>query len=755
MATLTGSTIASSYDQLLALPSGGGDGTTLVALTDGDGEYTFALQVSTAGIKSTGTLNVAGITTATGGVVGDVTGDLTGNVTASSVLANGVTATTQSAGDDSTKVATTAYVDAQVETSDTLAEVLANGNTTGSTNIIVSASQSITTDTISETTSDAGVTIESVLVKDNSVTATTFTGALTGNASTVTTNANLTGEVTSSGNAATIANDVVDEANLKVDNSPTNDYVLTAKSSASGGLTWSSVGTGTVTSVSGAGTVNGLTLTGTVTSSGSLTLGGTLASVANSALTNSAVTVGTTAISLGASSTTLAGLTSVTSTAFAGALTGNVTGDVSGSSGSCTGNAATVTTNANLTGDVTSSGNATTIATDAVDIAMLSATGTASASTFLRGDNAWATPAGGSPSGTAGAIQFSDGSAFDSDVSDLFWDNSNKRLGVGTNAPSSRGQLHVHNATDNTRAAIQLTSNETGLGASDGFYIVVSPYGEDDLSCGLVNTEAAPMYFDTSNARQMTLTKDGDLAIGADHMTPYRKLDVQYSDSDTDVTSGPGATDGRGLMIRNTDGTDNTYAQLDLSTGSAGDARIAAIDGGSNYTDLAFVTDAGGSGFTEKFRITSRGEIKNHGVVTTAGYIGGTMSVTTKTTNEASSDITENGQDQLYIVNIPTLNQNYTVNIPGAATVPAGRKLIICPIDVQYMTNGDYFYVTAASGTIITQYDILAGNTSTDTVYAASDNVGGEGFQSITLISDGAANWISPDVSYTDYYTAD
>ena len=34
---------------------------------------------------------------------------------------------------------------------------------------------------------------------------------------------------------------------------------------------------GTVTSVSGAGSVNGLTLTGTVTTSGDLTLGGTLA----------------------------------------------------------------------------------------------------------------------------------------------------------------------------------------------------------------------------------------------------------------------------------------------------------------------------------------------------------------------------------------------------------------------------------------------------------------------------------------------
>ncbi len=54
------------------------------------------------------------------------------------------------------------------------------------------------------------------------------------------TNATHTGEVTGA-TALTIANDVVDEANLKVDNSPTNDYVLTAKSSAAGGLTWKAV----------------------------------------------------------------------------------------------------------------------------------------------------------------------------------------------------------------------------------------------------------------------------------------------------------------------------------------------------------------------------------------------------------------------------------------------------------------------------------------------------------------------------------
>ena len=72
----------------------------------------------------------------TGDITGDVTGDITGNVTATSVLADGVTATTQSADDNSTKVATTAYVDA-LEVSSTLSEILDNGNTSGANDIIM------------------------------------------------------------------------------------------------------------------------------------------------------------------------------------------------------------------------------------------------------------------------------------------------------------------------------------------------------------------------------------------------------------------------------------------------------------------------------------------------------------------------------------------------------------------------------------------------------------------------------------------
>ena len=67
--------------------------------------------------------------------------------------------------------------------------------------------------------------------------------------------------------------------------------------------------------------------------------GASLTSIPNSALTNSSITVGSTAISLGGSATTIAGLTSVTSTTFVGALTGNA-------SSATTATTATTATNA-------------------------------------------------------------------------------------------------------------------------------------------------------------------------------------------------------------------------------------------------------------------------------------------------------------------------------------------------------------------------------------------------------------------------
>ena len=58
--------------------------------------------------------------------------------------ASSIVATTPTAGDDSLKIATTAFVKTAVEASDTLAEILAIGNVTGGTDIAVSAGDDIT-----------------------------------------------------------------------------------------------------------------------------------------------------------------------------------------------------------------------------------------------------------------------------------------------------------------------------------------------------------------------------------------------------------------------------------------------------------------------------------------------------------------------------------------------------------------------------------------------------------------------------------
>jgi len=150
----------------------------------------------------------------------------------------------------------------------------------------------------------------------------------------------LTGDVTGSGSgsfATTLANSGVSSGTYG-----SSTAIPTFTVDTKGRLTTA----GSASIIADAGTLSGTALASNVVTS-SLTSVGTITSgvwsgtaIANNKLANSALTIGSTNVALGATTTALAGLSTVTATNFTGALTGNVTGDVTGN---LTGNAATAT----------------------------------------------------------------------------------------------------------------------------------------------------------------------------------------------------------------------------------------------------------------------------------------------------------------------------------------------------------------------------------------------------------------------------
>ncbi len=152
--------------------------------------------------------------------------------------------------------------------------------------------------------------------------------------------------------------------------------------------------------------------TGILSATGFAGSGAALTDIPNSALTNSSVTIGTTAINLGSSSTTLGGLTSVTSTSFIGALTGNAT------------TATTATTATNIAGGL---GGSIPYQTAANTTALL-ANGTAGqVLTSAGGTNAptWTTVGGG----TVTTFGFTDANGFSGTVTNA---TSTPNLSLGT-----------------------------------------------------------------------------------------------------------------------------------------------------------------------------------------------------------------------------------------------------------------------------------------------------------------------------------
>ena len=153
------------------------------------------------------------------------------------------------------------------------------------------------------------------------------------------THPNHTGEVTSTADGATvIADDVVDEANLKISNAGSDGNFLSKQSGDTGGLTWAAIPTLNQDTTGNADTA---TLAMGINVSANNTSDETVYPIFVDGATGAQGAESDTGLTYNPSSGMLT-TTGVTAT-FTGDITGNVTGNTSGSSGSCTGNAATAT----------------------------------------------------------------------------------------------------------------------------------------------------------------------------------------------------------------------------------------------------------------------------------------------------------------------------------------------------------------------------------------------------------------------------
>ena len=152
-----------------------------------------------------------------------------------------------------------------------------------------------------------------------------------------------------------------------------------------------------------------------------------------------------------------------------------LTGDLPAIDGSNLTGVASSYTHPNHSGDVVSSGDgALTIQTDAVDIAMLSASGTASSTTFLRGDNSWVTPTDTDTNTTYSSSDFS--------LSGLSGTTISSSDPTATSNPSAVGHLWLNSSSGESFVCTDATSNSNDwYNIGEGSGGVVGTYNVDFL----------------------------------------------------------------------------------------------------------------------------------------------------------------------------------------------------------------------------------------------------------------------------------
>lgn len=220
-----------------------------------------------------------------------------------------------------------------------------------------------------------------------------------------------------------------------------------------------------------------------------------------------------------------------------------------------------------------------------------------------------------SAASSTGAVQFNANGNFGGDTNTFFWDNANKRLGIGTNAPG--GGLHV---VANTGSAIIASATHSSYGlavtpngtAFSGIYLSSSGDGQNFLrdrigNIGVMLNSNGSSYFSGGNVGIATSTPAHTLEVsGVAAVT--RELRVGYGSPAIDMTSSGGISLRMGRFTGVPTNATDAFIGVAESTfpGPAGDLVLIPRSTATS-NNIRFYTGSGTP--AEKMRITSAGSI--------------------------------------------------------------------------------------------------------------------------------------------------
>ena len=161
------------------------------------------------------------------------------------------------------------------------------------------------------------------------------------------------------------------------------------------------------------------------------------------------------------------------------------------------------------------------------------------------------------PVGTSGSVLFVDSNGkLAQDNSNLFWDDINNRLGIGTTTPTTKIHTYRNSPGDNETASI--TIDEDGSGDAALMFRLV---GTNNFTMGIDNSDSDKFKIGTGatvdGSTKMTIQTDGNIGIGTS--SPNNKLDVEG-----DSTSGEVA-----MRVANLDGGNSDKQVLFQGYGSS------------------------------------------------------------------------------------------------------------------------------------------------------------------------------------------